>query len=61
MSNIDMYRKIPTDLMEGTRRGSMLSYVAVVTMLALFLLETKAYFQKRYADYISRASPAVSM
>jgi len=43
---LDMYRKIPSDLMEGTRRGSVLSYMAAFVMLTLFLLETRAYFSK---------------
>jgi thiol-disulfide isomerase/thioredoxin len=42
-----MYRKVPTDLMEGTRRGSVLSLVAVGVMLGLFLMETSAYFRPR--------------
>lgn len=45
---LDMYRKIPTDLMEGSRRGSTLSYIAAAVMLMLFLLETKSYFSKTY-------------
>lgn len=44
---LDMYRKIPADLMEGTKRGSVLSLVAVVVMLVLFLSETGAFFQKK--------------
>ena len=44
-----MYRKIPLDLMDGTRRGSALSYLSVGAMLILFLLESKAYFSKTYA------------
>jgi hypothetical protein len=44
---LDMYRKIPADLMEGSRRGSLLSYLAVVVLLALFFMETGAYFRKR--------------
>ena len=44
---LDMYRKIPADLMEGTRRGSALSMLAAVVMLCLFLMETGAFFQKR--------------
>jgi hypothetical protein len=43
---LDMYRKIPTDLMEGSRRGSALSYIAAFVMLMLFFLETKSYFSK---------------
>lgn len=42
-----MYRKIPVDLMEGTKSGSMLSFVAVIVMTLLFLLETSAYFRKQ--------------
>ena len=48
VGRLDMYRKIPADLMEGTRRGSILSLVAAVIMLCLFLLETGAFFQKKY-------------
>jgi len=44
---LDMYRKIPVDLMEGTKSGSLLSYAAVGVMLLLFALETSAYFRKR--------------
>jgi len=40
-----MYRKIPTDLMEGTARGSILSYLSLILMVVLFLWETKAYFE----------------
>ncbi|VEU34726.1 unnamed protein product [Pseudo-nitzschia multistriata] len=43
-SHIDMYRKIPTDLMEGTGRGSILSYLSLLLMAVLFLWESKAYF-----------------
>ena len=48
VGRLDMYRKIPADLMEGTRRGSILSVFAAVVMLCLFLLETGAFFQKTY-------------
>jgi thiol-disulfide isomerase/thioredoxin len=44
IANLDMYRKVPVDLLEGTRRGSILSTIAVATMTILFLLETKAFF-----------------
>jgi len=42
-----MYRKIPTDLMEGTRSGNFLSYAAVFVMMLLFLLETRAFFKRQ--------------
>jgi len=41
-----MYRKVPADLLEGTKRGSVLSYMSVVVMCTLFFLETKAFFSK---------------
>lgn len=44
IASLDMYRKVPVDLLEGTRRGSILSTLAVFTMATLFFLETKAYF-----------------
>jgi hypothetical protein len=47
-ASLDLYRKVPTDLLEGTKRGSILSYLAVISMLSLFLLETKAYFSTRW-------------
>lgn len=46
-AHVDLYRKIPADLMEGTRRGSILSYISLILMVVLFLLETKAYFSSR--------------
>lgn len=46
-AGLDMYRKVPVDLMEGTKRGSLLSYLALFTISTLFLLETKAFFTKR--------------
>lgn len=44
IASLDMYRKVPVDLLEGTKRGSVLSTVAVFTMALLFFLETKAFF-----------------
>ena len=44
-THVDMYRKIPTDLMEGTARGSILSYLSLLLMVILFLWETKAYLR----------------
>ncbi len=59
--SVDMYRKIPVDLMEGTRRGSVLSYLASFAMLALFMLETKAYFAKQYVQFVERVLERSSM
>lgn len=43
LASLDMYRKVPVDLLEGTRRGSILSTVAVFAMGLLFFLETQAF------------------
>lgn len=43
LASLDMYRKVPVDLLEGTRRGSILSSLAVFSMGLLFFLETKAF------------------
>ena len=47
-AGVDMYRRVPADLTEGTRSGSIFSYAAVMVMLMLFMLETRDYMQKRY-------------
>lgn len=39
-----MYRKVPVDLLEGTKRGSFISVGALFLMLSLFLLETISFF-----------------
>ena len=47
-SNLDMYRKVPIDLLEGTKRGNVISFVALFVMCLLFLLETLSYFNSSY-------------
>lgn len=42
-SNLDMYRKVPIDLLEGTKRGSIVSFLAMATMGILFFMETVSY------------------
>lgn len=46
-ASLDMYRKVPVDLLEGGKRGSLLSYAAVFVMFTLFAMETKAYLESR--------------
>ncbi|EED94960.1 predicted protein, partial [Thalassiosira pseudonana CCMP1335] len=53
IANLDMYRKVPVDLLEGTRRGSILSTIAIFTMTTLFFLETKAYFSSTLATSLA--------
>lgn len=42
-SNLDMYRKVPIDLLEGTKRGSIISLVAMMVMVILFFCETFSF------------------
>lgn len=53
MSSLDMYRKVPVDLLEGTKRGSFLSLFAVFALVTLFLLETGAFFKKHVVTDLS--------
>jgi len=48
-----MYRKIPSDLMQGTARGSILSYLSLILMVVLFLWETRAYMSTSMDTYLT--------
>lgn len=52
-ANVDLYRKIPSDLMEGSREGSIFSYVALVLMIILFVAETSDFFGGRLETYLA--------
>ncbi len=41
---MDMYRKVPGDLMEQSQQGSIVSWIAVLAMAILFLRETQQFF-----------------
>jgi hypothetical protein len=42
-ANLDMYRKIPVELLESTKRGSFMSIVSLLVMTTLVALETKTF------------------
>lgn len=44
-ASLDMYRKVPADLLNGTKRGSLLSIIALLAMAVLFTLETRAFLR----------------
>jgi hypothetical protein len=44
LASLDMYRKIPAELYESTKRGSVMSIVSLLIMTTLIVLETKSYF-----------------
>lgn len=45
-ASLDFYRKVPNDLVEGTRSGSFLSIFALLTMFTLFYFETKEFLRR---------------
>jgi len=48
-----MYRKVPSDLLEGTKRGNIFSLVAVFTMATLFYYETRAFLATERVAYLA--------
>lgn len=46
-AKLDMYRKVPGDLLEGSKQGSIISWIAIFTILLLFYKETRDYFTTR--------------
>lgn len=44
LASLDMYRKVPIDLLEGSKQGSIISWIALFVIATLFFLETKAFF-----------------
>ena len=50
---LDMYRKVPTDLLEGTKRGSAMSYLCLFSIGLLFYLETRSFFSSSIATNIA--------
>lgn len=49
-AKLDMYRKVPGDLLEGSRQGSIISWLAILTILILFYKETRDYWTTRIAS-----------
>ena len=46
-AKLDMYRKVPTDLLEGSRRGSIISWMAILVMTVLFFKETSDFLTSK--------------
>ena len=46
-AKLDMYKKVPGDLVEGTQEGRIVSWLAVLLILVLFLKETSEYFNSQ--------------
>ncbi|KAL7555353.1 hypothetical protein ACA910_001389 [Epithemia clementina (nom. ined.)] len=43
LANLDMYRKVPVDLMEGSYEGRAVSWIALIVMATLFFSETRQF------------------
>mmetsp|Transcript_699 Transcript_699/g.1667 ORF Transcript_699/g.1667 Transcript_699/m.1667 type:complete len:516 (-) Transcript_699:449-1996(-) len=50
---LDMYKKVPLDLVEGSRQGSMISWLAIFVMVYLFYNETADFFTTRLRSKLS--------
>lgn len=46
-AKLDIYRKVPDDLFEGSKQGNIISWVAILTILILFYKETSDYLTTR--------------
>jgi thiol-disulfide isomerase/thioredoxin len=42
-SKLDMYRKVPGDLLEGSKQGSIISWIALLVIVVLFYKETASF------------------
>lgn len=52
-AKLDMYRKVPMDLVEGSKRGSVISWVAILVILWLFYKETTEFFTTTLSSQLS--------
>lgn len=53
LAKLDMYRKVPMDMVEGSKQGSVISWVAIIIILWLFYKETAAFFTTRLSEKLS--------
>jgi thiol-disulfide isomerase/thioredoxin len=51
--SLDMYRKVPGDLLEGSKQGKIISWIALVVLFTLFFLETKSYWTSKIVTDLS--------
>lgn len=47
VSKLDMYKKVPIDMLEGSKQGSLISWLALLAMAVLFCTETADYLTTR--------------
>lgn len=51
--NLDMYRKVPGDLLEGSKQGKVISWIALLVMATLFVMETNSYWTSKIVTDLS--------
>lgn len=47
LAGLDMYRKVPGELMEGTKEGNVISWLVLSVIGALLWTETREFFTSR--------------
>ena len=47
LANLDMYRKVPLDLLEGSKQGNIISWMALMLMMYLIFFETKDFVSSK--------------
>mmetsp|Transcript_1095 Transcript_1095/g.2413 ORF Transcript_1095/g.2413 Transcript_1095/m.2413 type:complete len:587 (-) Transcript_1095:123-1883(-) len=52
LASLDMYKKVPGDLVEGSKQGSMISWIALFTIAYLFYHETADYLTTKLTSQL---------
>jgi hypothetical protein len=52
-SKLDMYRKVPIDLVEGSKQGSIISWLALFVMTYLFYKETVNFLTTKLSSELT--------
>lgn len=51
--SLDMYRKLPEELLEGTQKGRLTSWFTIIVLLVLFVMETHDFLSPRQVSDLS--------
>lgn len=57
IKKLDVYKKIPKDLREGTNIGGFISIVTILTLTVLVYLETKSFVYPEYKSELRADDP----
>ena len=60
IASLDMYRKVPQDLVEGSQQGSIVSWIALIIMATLFARETQQFLSSKLVTDLSLDRSKVS-